>query len=239
MTPADVGKTIGVRVSFTDDAGNEESLTSAATSAVAATVPSAPQRLRASPHDTGALDLYWEAPASDGGSAATGYKVQWKEAGDGWETPEDVSETTTTGTTLTITGLTGGTDYAVRVIAVNAVGPGAPSEEATGTPRETTPPELSTATVNGATLTLTYDETLDGNSVPAANAFAVSVGGAGRAVSAAPVSGAAVILTLSSAVESGQAVTVSYTAPADDGAARIRDAAGNAAASFSGQAASE
>ncbi len=228
VTPADVGKTIGVRVSFTDDA---------ATSAVAATVPSAPQRLRASPHDTGALDLHWEAPASDGGSAATGYKVQWKEAGDGWDTPEDVSETTTTGTTLTITGLTGGTDYAVRVIAVNAVGYGAPSEEATGTPRETTPPELSTATVNGATLTLTYDETLDGNSVPAANAFSVSVGGAGRAVSAAAVSGAAVILTLISAVESGQAVTVSYTAPADDGAARIRDAAGNAAASFSGQAA--
>ena len=105
--------------------------------------------------------------------------MQWKEAGDGWDTPEDVFEATTTGTTLTITGLTGGTDYAVRVIAVNAVGPGAPSEEATGTPRETTPPELSTATVNGATLTLTYDETLDGNSVPAANAFSVSVGGAG------------------------------------------------------------
>ena len=49
LAPADVGKTIGVRVSFTDDAGNEESLTSAATSAVAATVPSAPQRLRAVP----------------------------------------------------------------------------------------------------------------------------------------------------------------------------------------------
>ena len=36
LTAEDVGKTIKVRVSFTDDAGNEETLTSAATAAVAA-----------------------------------------------------------------------------------------------------------------------------------------------------------------------------------------------------------
>ena len=35
LTDEDVGKTIKVRVSFTDDAGNEETLTSAATAAVA------------------------------------------------------------------------------------------------------------------------------------------------------------------------------------------------------------
>ena len=41
LTDDDVGKVIKVRVSFTDDRGNEETLTSAATTAVAAR-PNAP-----------------------------------------------------------------------------------------------------------------------------------------------------------------------------------------------------
>ena len=45
----DAGKAIKVRVSFTDDAGNQESVTSAATAAVAATAPGVPQRLNVSP----------------------------------------------------------------------------------------------------------------------------------------------------------------------------------------------
>ena len=39
LVPADVGKTIKVRVSFTDLAGNQEALTSAATATVAAATP--------------------------------------------------------------------------------------------------------------------------------------------------------------------------------------------------------
>ena len=39
LEEADEGKTIGVRVSFSDDAGNEETLTSAPTDAVAAATP--------------------------------------------------------------------------------------------------------------------------------------------------------------------------------------------------------
>ncbi len=38
---------------------------------------------------------------------------------------------------------------------------------AAAAPSDTTPPVLSTATVNGATLTLTYDEALDTGSTPA------------------------------------------------------------------------
>ena len=131
----DVGKTIKVKVSFTDDADNDETLTSEATGAVAATVPSAPQSMTVtSGSQIQELDVSWQAPSSDGGSDVTGYKVQWKEAVDGWETESDVSEATVTGTTHTITGLTEDVEYAVRVVAVNDVGEGQPSYEATGTP---------------------------------------------------------------------------------------------------------
>ena len=148
----DVGKTIKVKVSFTDDADNDETLTSEATVAVAATVPSAPQSLTVtSGSQTRELDVSWHAPSSNGGSDITGYKVQWKESTDRWDTAAEVSEATETGTTHTITGLTGGVEYAVRVIASNDVGDGPASTEVKGTPaggvsEQTVEPENSAPT---------------------------------------------------------------------------------------------
>ena len=135
LVPADAGYTFQVRVTFTDDEGNNESLTSVATEAVAATVPSAPQSLSVATGDQDQeLEASWQAPSSNGGSAVTGYKVQWKEATDSWDTAADVSHATATGTTHTITDLTGGVEYAVRVMATNDVGDGPASTEAKGTP---------------------------------------------------------------------------------------------------------
>ena len=134
---ADLGKTIKVQVTFTDDADNDEMLTSEATVAVAATVPSAPQSMTVtSGSQTQELDASWQAPSSNGGSAVTGYKVQWKESTDSWDTADDVSEATETGTTHTITSLTGGVEYAVRVIATNVAGDGPASTEARATPAD-------------------------------------------------------------------------------------------------------
>ena len=130
-TSADEGKTITVRVTFTDDAGNEESLTSAATAAVAAA------------------------------------------------------------------GL-----------------------------------ELRSATLDGATLTLTYNETLDSSVTLPATAFTVSLNGGSRSVSAVSVSGSAVTLTLASEAAAGDTVTVDYVRP--EGRHFIRDIRGRVAPSFSG-----
>ena len=97
-------------------------------------------------------------------------------------------------------------------------------------------PTLSTATVNGASLVLTYSEDLDTNSTPAASAYTVTVAGSTRSLATSDpvtVSGRAVTLTLSSAVTSGQTVTVSYTAP---GTHPIRDIAENNAATLTDQA---
>ena len=135
---SDVGRTIKVQVSFTDDEGNEETLTSEATAEVLAMAPTGPLRLTVAKGDKiEELDTSWQAPASDGGSAVTGYKVQWKEAADSWDAEADVAEATETGTTHTITDLTGGVEYAVRVIATNDAGDGPASTEAKGTPAGT------------------------------------------------------------------------------------------------------
>ena len=146
---SDTGKRLSVRVSFTDDAENAESLTSAETEPVTATVPTAPTALAAvTGDDEGELDASWQAPSSNGGSAVTGYKVQWKEAADSWDTAADVSEATVTGTTHTITSLTGGVEYAVRVIATNVAGDGPASTEARATPADSpTSGEEGTETV--------------------------------------------------------------------------------------------
>ena len=73
LADRDKGKAIKVRVSFTDDANNEESLPSAATDAVEAaeTVPGRPQDLEGNASAQG-IALTWKAPA---GSAVTHYVV--------------------------------------------------------------------------------------------------------------------------------------------------------------------
>ena len=173
LVPADAGYTFQVRVTFTDDEGNSESLTSVATEAVAATVSTAPQSLSVATGDQDQeLEASWQAPSSNGGSAVTGYKVQWKEAADSWDTAADVSQATETGTTYTITSLTGGVEYAVRVIATNDAGDGPASIEAKGTPaggvsEQVVEPENSAPTgLPGISGTPQVDQTLTADTSP-------------------------------------------------------------------------
>ena len=173
LAPVDAGYTFQVRVTFTDDEGNNESLTSEATEAVAATAPAAPQSLNVATGDQDQeLEASWQAPSSNGGSAVTGYKVQWKEAADSWDTAADVSEAAETGTTYTITDLTGGVEYAVRVIATNDVGDGPASTEAKGTPaggasEQVDEPENSAPTgLPGISGTPQVDQTLTADTSP-------------------------------------------------------------------------
>ena len=161
----DVGMTLNVTVNFKDDAGKYASLTSAPTAVVAATSPAAPENFAVSPSHAGDPELSWQEPTwdlggeilgektwGDGGSPITGYVVQWKEDADSWATGADVSEATVTGTSHTIRGLTDGEDYTVRVIAVNDIGRGIPSAEATVTidrPGDSTDATLSALTLSG------------------------------------------------------------------------------------------
>ena len=200
-----------------------------------ADIPSSPTGLQVDREDSGQLLASWNAP--DSGATPTGYTLQWKESGGDWADQNDVTEAGVTGTSHIITGLTDGTEYTVRVIATTDGADSEPSGEVTATPRETTPPELSSASVDGAELTLTFDEALDTGNTPDISNFAVTVAGGSRGVDAVAVSGSAVTLTLVTAVFAGEAVTVDYAAPAGKSASRLQDLVGNAAESFSGQTA--
>ena len=149
VDPRDAGLMVMVAAHFFDDAGNAEVVVSAPTAVVAPTAPGPPVNLTASSKAQGNLTVRWQAPRwrledwladrpslGDGGSDITGYKVQWKLSTGSWTVPTDISEETATAgthiiTTHTITNLTGGQTYTLRVIATNAVGDSQPSGEIT------------------------------------------------------------------------------------------------------------
>ena len=93
--------------------------------------PTAPLGLTASAGN-GSVSLSWSTPASNGGSAITGYNI-YRGTSPGGETTTPVG-TGVTGTSFTDTGLTNGTTYYYTVAAVNSAGTSPQSNEASATP---------------------------------------------------------------------------------------------------------
>ena len=124
LADADEGKAITVQVSFTDDAGNDETLTSGATGAVATAEPSGPPArptgLTAEvSHDS--VTLTWDDPNDD---TITGYVILRRdkdihEEGT-FETVE--SDTGSAGTTYTDDTVEAEKQYVYRIKAINADG---------------------------------------------------------------------------------------------------------------------
>ena len=133
LQDADEGKAITVKVSFTDDAGNEETLTSAATAGVEDAVaeeeptepPPAPTNLTAVVNEDGSVTLTWEAPDDD---SVTGYLILRRRPYEGEKALlVYVENTGSTATTFTDTDMTAGTQHVYRVKAINDAGVGGQS----------------------------------------------------------------------------------------------------------------
>ena len=123
---SDAGKAIKVKVSFTDDAGNPESLTSVATneatSAGPTEPPPAPETLTAVENANGSVTLTWDAPNDD---SVTGYRILRRNADAGEHSLSVyVPDTGSGATSYTDTDVAAGTKYVYRVRAINEAGVG-------------------------------------------------------------------------------------------------------------------
>ena len=165
LVDADEGQTIKVKVSFTDDADNEEALTSTATAEVAAAAPTEPpgrpRNLTGAANADGTVTLSWDAPNDD---AVTGYQILRRKPSEGEKTLlVHVNDTGSTATQHTDRDVTPDVGHAYRVKAINAVGlsrwsnfvnvtPVQPAEPAQNSPATGRPTISGTAQV-GETLT--------------------------------------------------------------------------------------
>ena len=113
--------------------------------------PDPPTGLTATAAGRTQIDLSWKAPADDGGSPITGYQIEVSENGTAWSDLEDDTESTST--TYSHTGLDPVTTRHYRVSAINALGTGDPSNEASATTDANVPgaPTGLTATAQGPT----------------------------------------------------------------------------------------
>ena len=135
---SDAGKAMKVQVSFTDDAGNAESLTSVATNEVTnagpTEPPGAPENLTAVENADGSVTLTWDAPGDD---SVTGYRILRRNAGAGEASVSNyVPDTGSDATTYTDTDVAANTYYVYRVRAINEAGVGRRSGRVEITTRE-------------------------------------------------------------------------------------------------------
>jgi hypothetical protein len=134
------GLTNGTTYTFTVAAINAigagpESTATPTLTPVAPTAPDAPTGVSGTPRDS-AVVLGWTGPASDGGSAITGYQVTPFINGAA-QTP---ILTSSTSTSYTVGGLSNGTAYTFAVAAINGVGTGVASSPSAAVTPVTNPP---------------------------------------------------------------------------------------------------
>ena len=210
----DAALTVTATATVSSGSGYTVSGTSGSADVVVAENATSVATLSATDADTAAADLSWSIPAGAAGGAdaaqfaLTADGVLSFRAAKDYEAPDDADTDGEYEVTVRVTDGANPVDAAlvVRLSDVDDV--------------DDVAPVLSSASVDGAVLTLTFGEALDADSVAPESSFAVTVGGSTRAVDAvavsgSAVSGSAVTLTLSAAVETGDTVTVDYTVPPD------------------------
>ena len=149
LIAADQGKSVKVSVTFTDDGGNEETLTSTPTEPVLGDgPPGAPRNLTATPGNR-EVSLSWDPPDDNGNAPATRYRIEWRVDGQDYGTSQWGTSRETTYTTNDQANLANGVKYFFRVKAGNgsgySYGPYGPSSgEVSATPTSGSAVDLDT-----------------------------------------------------------------------------------------------
>ena len=105
--------------------------------------PKKPRSLTADDISDSEVRLEWEAPADNDSPPVTGYKIEYKEADEDDDEYEEASSNTGSARTeYTVDDLDEDTEYTFRVSAINSVGTGDPSGEASATPTEESTAEV-------------------------------------------------------------------------------------------------
>jgi fibronectin type 3 domain-containing protein len=130
-TGLSAGTTYYYEVSAANSGGNSAPSSPVSATTVSATTPQPPTGLTATTFSSSQINLSWTAPSNNGGSPITGYKIERSNSGSSWSTL--VSNTGSTATTYSDTGLFPTTTYSYRVSAINSVGTSSPSNTASAT----------------------------------------------------------------------------------------------------------
>ena len=142
-TGLQVAHTYTYRVFAINSIGTSNSSNTATTTTVQiTTVPGSPV-LSASPSSATSVSLSWTPPTNDGGSAITGYKIEYSNG-----TSQYIILVANTGNTQTAylhKGLVTGKVYTYRVTAINSIGAGNPSNIVSAKPQETKTPTITSA----------------------------------------------------------------------------------------------
>ena len=161
------------------------------------TVPSIPQNLSATPVSTSQINLSWSVPTSNGGSAITDYKIEYKQSSSGtWLLFSDGTSTTPS---AAVTGLASGVSYDFRVSAVNVIGTGSPSNPAAATTQTAPSLQLSVSSITAQTIKL--------SSTNKKIETTVIVNSGGNSISGASVS---VKTTIQSKIFTGSGITDTF-----------------------------
>ena len=214
-----------------------------ATTTRSVALPDPPTNLMAEAAGETQIDLSWTAPEDTNGSDVVGYRIEVSaDGGTSWN--DLIADTNSTVTTYAHTGLESGASRHYRTSAINSVGAGAPSNIASATTGDLTPPRFVAGVVgaDGDSLELYFNESLDldPGRTPLSSSFAVTADGALIAVGAVQVipgrAQSVSLIGLSPAIREGQTASVSYTDPTSgNDEAAIQDRAGNDAASLADQ----
>ena len=146
------GSTRHYRVSAINSEGTGPVSNTDSATTNAATKPGKPTGLSATADGQTEIDLSWSAPSDGGGASITGYRIEVSNNGSDWT--DLVTDTNSTSTSYSHTGLAAGSTRHYRVSAINSAGTGQASDTESATTDAATAPDLTvdTPTVDDSSL---------------------------------------------------------------------------------------